>query len=129
MKNKHRLSACILLLITSAFINTNQLFGQEKIALTAGVGFPELVNIGVRYQPGQAQIGFSIGGVPSIFSISSDLFYHFDRLSQLPGINPWYCRIGLDYWKSNIFHAEVNFLLFNLRLGRDFNISDKFGIE
>lgn len=129
MQNKLRSSAYILLLITFAFINVKQLFGQEKIALTAGVGFPELFNIGVRYQPGQTQIGFSIGGVPSFFSISGDLFYHFDRLSKLSGINPWYCKIGLDYWKLNTFHAEGNFLLFNLRLGRDFNLTHKFGIE
>ncbi len=120
----------MLQLITFAFINANQLFGQEKVIITSGVGFPELINIGVRYQCGQSQLGLSIGAINVKFiSISGDLFYHFDRLSNKPGINPCYCRVGLDYWKLDMFRAEGNFLLFNLRLGRDFNISQKFGTE
>lgn len=131
MKYRFRLSVYVLL-ITFVFINANQLFGQEKVIITSGVGFPELINIGVRYQCGQSQLGLSIGAVNvkvKFISISGDLFYHFDRLSNKPGINPCYCRVGLDYWKLDEFHAEGNFLLFNLRLGRDFNISHKFGTE
>ena len=129
MKNKFRLLSYILLIITFSLSFDIQIFGQEKVIITAGLGFPELLNIGVRYQLGQAQIGLSVGGVPSTISISSDVFYHFDRLSNLSTLNPWYCRVGLDYWKSNEFHASGNFLFFNFRIGRDINISPKIGIE
>ena len=131
MKNKFRLLSYILLIITFSLSFDIQIFGQEKVIITAGLGFPELLNIGVRYQLGQAQIGLSVGGVPfsKALSISSDVFYHFDRLSKFSTMNPWYCRVGLDYWNLNEFHASGKFLFFNFRLGRDINISPKIGIE
>lgn len=43
------------------FSSGKQIFGQEKINISAGVGFPETINIGIRFQIAQSQIGASIG--------------------------------------------------------------------
>ncbi len=95
---------------------------------------PELLNFGVRYQLSQAQIGVSYGSVPStgaegLFSISSDVYYHFGGMTKLSERRPWYARIGLDYVRDETASSIENDLFLNLRIGRDFNISKKVGVE
>lgn len=64
-------------------------FGQGKISFTAGFGFPELLNVGVRYQPEQVQIGLYLGSLPrksddeAIRSMSADVRFHFGGSSAL----------------------------------------------
>ena len=111
----------------------SQVLGQEKVNLSIGAGIPEWLNIGIRYQLEQTQIGMSIGTLPlnsnqSIFSISSDLFYHFGGHSKLSARRPWHGRVGLNYFRN-----ETEFLIkkstsIYARLGRDFNISKKIGV-
>ena len=111
----------------------SQVLGQEKFDVAWGVDFPNLLNFGVRYQLSQAQIGVSLGSMPfigeGIGSISSDVYYHFGGMTKLSERRPWYARIGLDYVRDETASSIENDLFLNLRIGRDFNISKKVGVE
>lgn len=132
MKKKVNHICSLILISIISFCCTNQLFGQEKINISAGIGFPEAINVGIRYQLSQTQLGISIGSFPakdeSIISISGDIYYHFGGLSELSSRRPWYARIGLNYFRDEKI-SIWEYSYFNLRVGRDFNISKKFGIE
>jgi len=134
MKNKMQLLTYILLFITFLFSCNYRVFGQEDVNISTGFGFPELINIGVRYQSNQTQIGLSIGAMPlgsneNIISISGDIYYHFGGFSELSNRRPWYGRIGLNYLRDENENIIDKYFFLNTRLGRDFNISKKIGIE
>lgn len=97
------LYSLILLGLSSIFCN--QLFGQEKVNISLGMGIPELLNLGIRYQIKQVQAGISFGTLPtnteSLISVSGDIYYHFGGISELSNRRPWYGRIGLNYLQEN----------------------------
>lgn len=129
-----RNTLCKLALFSSiSFFCTNPSFGQEKVNISAGIGFPELLNVGVRYQLRQAQLGISVGSFPSkegsILSVSGDSYGHFAGVSKLSNRRPWYGRMGLDYLRGEDSITVQQSLYLNLRIGRDFNISKKLGIQ
>lgn len=133
MKNKSNLLYNLMLLSIFSFFYGNQVCGQEKVNISVGIGLPELLNVGVRYQLEQAQIGIGFGSMPlkdeSLISVSGDLYYHFGGLSELSNRRPWYGRIGLNYLREETETFIDKILYLNLRIGRDFNISKKIGIE
>jgi len=141
MKNKMQTLSYVLGLIMYAFINTYQLLGQEKMTVSAGIGFPEALNIGILYQFNQLQIGLSIGTYPasesgisrwsweSLISLSGDFYYHFNGSSKYSEIRPWYGRIGLNCLRLEECSYIKNKLNTYLRLGRDFNLLKGFGIS
>jgi len=129
-----RLPYLVIMVIVCTFINAARLSGQSNINITAGFGFPDLVNAGIRYQIGQAQIGVAAGFMPvegeSVTSASLDLYYHFIGSSELSTRRPWYGRLGLAYLhdkKEGVFNDK--FVFIGLRVGREFNISQNFGIS
>lgn len=129
-----RLPYLVIMVIVCTFINAARLSGQSNINITAGFGFPDLVNAGIRYQIGQAQIGVAAGFMPvegeSVTSASLDLFYHVAGSSELSTRRPWYGRLGLAYFhdkKAGVFNEKFVFL--DMRGGREFNISQNFGIS
>lgn len=133
MKNKVRPLFYILLLFGFIISNEYQVSGQEKVNISIGIGLPELMNIGACFQFNQVQIGLSVGSMPlgsseKIISISGDFYYHFGGSSELSNRHPWYGRIGLDYLRDETKSFIDKYLFLNTRIGRDFNISKKFGI-
>ena len=113
---------------------------QEKINLSAGFGWTELFNAGIRIQSNQTQFALSVGSLSSeAISVSGDVFYHFAGVSDFSERRPWYFRTGITYIhfkKAGFFgeifhflHQDPNFIFLNTRLGRDFNISKKVGIN
>ena len=134
MKDKVKPLFHILLIVTLLISYGHQVFGQEKVNISTGIGIPELLNIGVRYQYKQTQIGFSIGSMPlglseKIISISSDIYYHFGGFTELSNRRPWYGRIGLNYLRDEDKYLIDKYVYLNSRIGRDFNISNKIGVE
>ncbi|MGA2408444.1 MAG: hypothetical protein ABSF81_17085 [Bacteroidales bacterium] len=134
MKHIGRFSSNFTLLFMFLLSYGNQTSGQKNVNISAGFGLPELLNIGVRYQLEQVQIGLSVGSIPvkkdeSIFSVSGDVFYHFGGYSKLSTRHPWYGRVGLDYLKDETETLLDKYLYLNSRIGRDFNISKKIAIE
>jgi hypothetical protein len=42
--------SCFLLIITFLFSSGGQIFGQGKVSLSAGLGIPELINVGISIE-------------------------------------------------------------------------------
>ena len=133
ISNKIKLSFCILLIGILFFASSRQVSGQGNLKISAGIGFPELANIGIKFKAfDQTQIGLSIG-YGTVFqvrlrSFSGDLYYHFGGYSKYSDLRPWYGRIGLNYF-VNSDNRNENYLISNLRIGRDFNLFKNFGIN
>ena len=110
----------------------NQVFGQEKVNISAGIGVLELINLGVKFQLNQSQIGFGVGFMPaedeSVYSFHGDYYFHFAGKSKLSTRRPWYGKFGLNYFRDETKSTIYNYLFLNLKVGRDFNISKRVGI-
>jgi len=107
---------------------------QEKINLAAGIGFPELINVGVRFQARQdtRQIALSLGFASGKeLALSGDVFFHFGGYSRFSERQPWYVRGGLTVLYIGAEEEDLTELapVFNLRLGRDINFSEKIGLN
>ena len=107
-------------------------WGQEKINIAAGVGYPEMVNLGLRFQLGQSQLGLHAGILPDpddeIFSLGADYYYHFGGSSKFSTRRPWFAKAGLNYLHDENEYEKNTTLLLVPRIGRDFNLSRKIGI-
>ncbi len=105
--------------------------GLENINFSAGFGFLDLFNFGFRYQLEQVQLGLYMGSFPRasnlevIRSFIGDVSYHFGGFSKLSSRRPWYGKIGLGY----IGETGEYYIVLNTRIGREFNITDTFGIS
>ena len=115
------------------FLLTPQARGQHDFSVTAGLGYPELLNLGVRYQVGQSQLGLHVGSgfgdeEDNDFSVGADYFYHFEGFSHLSTRRTWYGRIGLYYYSSKQMYEEFQYLLLAPRLGKEFNLSPRIGM-
>lgn len=132
MKNLHNFSCFMFLLSAFTLLPFTSSFCQEKVNLSAGFGLPELLNLGIKYQLEQMQLGISVGTFPSedkIFCISGDVYYHFAGTSELSNRRPWYGRFGLTYLYDETDVLIDKYLYLDLRVGYDINFSKKFGIE
>ena len=116
-----------------SFLSSNALFAQEKVNISVGIGLPEFLNAGVRYQLGQMQVGASFGIMPvkdeSLYTVSGDIFYHFGGSSALSPRRPWYGRAGINYMRNETDTFIDKYVFLNTRVGRDFNISEKVGVQ
>jgi|SRR5665647_140065 len=125
--NKLRSLSCLLLIIDFFLIPREQIFGQEKVFVSTGLGLPELLNVGIKYQISeQSKIGLSAGWWPSYsgtnISFSGDYYYHFGGSSEFSELRPWYGRVGLN-WIPNWWVDSY------LRIGRDIYVSRSLGIS
>ena len=124
----------ILLVVIFVFISGIKVHGQEKVILSAGIGYPELLNVGLKYQLNQSQLGLSIGGFPSsaytgtMVSFSGDYFYHFAGISKFSDLRLWYGRIGVNYSRESLDEIIVSWNS-NFRIGRYFYFAENFGIS
>jgi hypothetical protein len=127
----------ITVLLTFSLIYGYPVSGQEKINLYGGLGLPEVLVLGARFQFDQVQLGLGIGSnIPSdltpIFSglsFSSDVSYHFGGISQKSDRRTWYIKGGLS--KLVDLNKEPNSipLVFYFRIGRDINLCKKLGLN
>ena len=105
---------------------------QERYNLAGGFGTPEMLNVGVRVQFDQIQLGINAGTNPVYkndnFSVSGDFYYHFGGRSVHTRLPPWYVKSGLTYMTSEgNWEKRMNLILVP-RLGRELNLSPEFGI-
>jgi hypothetical protein len=109
----------------------NESHGKEKVNISAGLGIPELLFVGAKYQLEQTQIGLNIGTILdwSSISITSDVYYHFGGSSKLSSRRPWFVKSGYTYIREKYSTGTIKWLYLNLRIGRDINISKSLGIE
>ncbi len=137
--------SCFLLIITSLYSSGGQIFGQGKVSFSAGLGIPELINVGIQYRIEQTQIGIGFGYFPpsgsssdslsflawgTLKSFSGDIYYHFGKLPKSSDLidHPWYVRLGFAYTREKKFDKNNDGMFLSARIGRDLNISDRIGI-
>ena len=126
----------ILLALIMGFINQvkSQEENQEKINLSLGIGFPEAINVGVGYQFDPIVLACGFGSIlgnsdRNAIAIFGEIRYHFAGYSQFSYRQPWFGSIGINYLRDETsFEIEKNWFL-NMRIGREFNIDDRFGIN
>jgi len=145
MRNRFKPLSCFLLITTLLFSSGGQIFGQGKVSLSAGLGIPELINVGIQYRIEQAQIGIGFGYFPSsgfgydplsilswgtLKSLSGDIYYHFGKLPKSSDLidHPWYARLGFAYTREERSDNDNSVFFLSPRIGRDINISNRVGI-
>ncbi len=134
MKSKVKQLPYILLIVIFLFISGLTVHGQGKVNILAGIGYPELINVGLRYQLNQTQMGLSIGGFPSseytgdLLSFTGDFYYHFAGLSKFSDLRLWYGRIGVNCTRESLTEILISWNS-NLRIGRYFYFTKNFGIS
>lgn len=105
---------------------------QENFNVTAGIGLPEMLNLGLRMQFGQKEVGLAVGMWPDtsedVFTVSGDFYYHFGGNSEYTSLRPWFLKTGLTYLKAEDEWERENTFVLVPRIGREFNISSRFGI-
>ena len=107
-------------------------FGENHMDIFLGAGGPEFINIGMRYQAAQMQVGLSYGFLPledeQCTSITGDIYFHFAGQSALTARKPWYTKFGISYVRNKQDDEISSYLYSNFRIGREFFISNHFGI-
>lgn len=133
MKSNASQFKCLMLVAAFLFVSFKMAGGQEKFSLSAGIGYPELFNAGIRYQLNQSQVGLSIGGFPAsgysgtLVSFSGNYYYHFAGFSKFTDSRLWYGRIGLNCTREYLSEV-IDSWNSNFRIGRDFYFAQNFGI-
>ena len=118
-----------LLLAFLWFFSAKYILSQKKVNIIAGIGLPELIHAGVRYQMGQTQLGGSFGyGGDSTYSINGDFLYHFGKVSDLSKRKRWYGKLGVGYNRSKSAYDIFKSLVLTTRIGKEYNISHVLGI-
>lgn len=119
----------LLLIGGFLLLGNTQASGQDKINLSAGFGLPELLNVGVRYQLNQSQVGISIGAFKEDIAVTGDFYQHIAGSSKFSNRRPLYTRVGMTYLWNDGNNFLDQYLILALRVGRDFNISKNFGFQ
>lgn len=119
----------IALLFGSLFTLT--LHSQKSICLTTGAGFPELFNLGLSLKTNQVNFGLSTGWSTSgaLRSYSGDLMIPLSSDSLRSNKNYWYTRWNFTSIKYTDEYEITKTDVFSSRIGREFNISNYFGID
>ena len=116
-----------------SFIFILPLNGQEKMNVSMGMGYPELLNVGLRYQFTQTQTGFSIGTLPipdeHNLTVSGDVYFHIGGHSKLSNRRPWYFKTGITYHNLETNYQHLKYIYLCPRIGRDINFSGKIGLQ
>lgn len=119
------------------FLVINPLFAQKKTELAMGAGFPEAINLKLKYGNNN-KVGISAGIFPDIYYSSYDNksysrnyttlsleIYHYFRKQNDTIRSKWYCNSGISFWPGS---DEKSVFLF-LRFGRSIYFSKKTGIN
>lgn len=120
-----------LFFIISIFSLNYTIFAQNKMSISTGIGFPELLNVGVRYQFDHIQIGLTGGTLPKD-NVTSFLVFtriHFNELTESPNISPWYLLFGLNYLRDETDLRFNKYLYSNFRFGREINFVNNIGLD
>ena len=131
---KKNLLTIILLIFISYAVSGQWL--KTRLDFTGGIGYPEYIHGGLRYQYSQsAQLGFYYGGDIGLSSNAIirtwniDHMYHFGKHSYFSNRPVWYARQGYTYSIHTTADRIYKYSYINLSAGRDFNISSLISIN
>lgn len=121
------------LLITLFCLVTYPVLSQEKIGISAGFGFPELLNAGIRLHGKQSQFGLTYGSLPikdeSTHSFAADVYFHFGGTAKLSPRKPWFVRFSLNHFRNESIYLIEQYTYFTPAMGREMNISKRVGFQ
>ena len=139
-ETKHKWLVIIMIVLIQFCIST-QSSGQGKVSFAPGIGFPELINIGIKYQFAEQQrLGFSAGWWPPssgflswghLVALNGDFYHHFGGSPEHFGLRPFFIRAGMNYvFDSDMSFSDMSyFFTLYLRIGMDIRISGYSGIS
>ena len=121
----------ILILFILTFMFFLKSISQNDVSISLGLGLPELLNAGVRYEVAPVKFGAGIGTAFTGYALSGDFYYHFGKPSQFSLIPPWYVRANITYWQLRkvLFMDLGKVVLLGVRVGRDFNITEAISVS
>lgn len=114
------------------FFSIGNALGQTEVSITTGIGLPELMCGGVRFHLKQTAVEITVGSFPVSnggLSVTGNVCYHFGQPSRYSGIGRWYGKCGLAYLTSKSERVNEKFMYLNTQMGREINISKRFGID
>lgn len=104
----------------------------QDLKVAAGIGLPELINLDLRLQFGQAEFGVAAGFIPvsdeEVFAMSGNFYYHFGGHSEMTAVKPWFAKAGITYLRDETEWERTKYIFLGSRIGMEFNISSQFGI-
>lgn len=118
-----------ILFLSLLFIQTN---AQNSVKSSIGFGVHDGLNAGFDYQHMQSEFSFSIGLWPydsDLLLSSLNYYYHFAGKSKYTIVKPWFIRSGVFLMRTQSVYYIKYSILPTLRLGREFNLSDNWGIS
>jgi hypothetical protein len=126
-----------LLLFAATITYGQELAGERRMQITAGLSTTDAPNLGIRYRKNQSQWWFNVGlsaiGRNSHFiSLGPGFSQHLWGASKKTDLKPWYVKLGLtgiDYalplTRQYTERAQITYA--KVHLGRDFNITKRAG--
>ena len=121
-------AACVFLYCLSA---TAQ---PHSFNVSVGADFPELLNLGLRYEWQRYQAGVAYGSGlgrsgEQDQAITADFWYHFMGVSEISGRKPGYLRIPLEYLRADTGPRIEKDIYLGLRIGRELMFNERAGIR
>ena len=108
-------------------------FSQEyTFNVSVGADFPELLNLGLRYEWSKYQFGVAYGsgiGEENIQTLTTDFWYHCLGHHEGEGRQPGYVRTALEYLRSESDARITKDIYAGIRIGREFLFNDRTGIR
>jgi hypothetical protein len=123
----------ILFLLNS--LNLSSQIFRSKLDFVGGIGYPEFIHGGIRYQyTGVTQLGFYYGGDMGIYpeiirTWTGDNFIHFGKHSYVSNRPAWYARQGFTYSIQTAADRIYKYSYIDISAGREFGINDWIGIN
>jgi hypothetical protein len=131
MKTSKLFFVLLVAIVLNSIHKTMQ--AQDKFTISAGFGVPEWLYVGAKIPVNQFQFEVTAGASPieddNLFSMAGNFQYHFAGTSKFSNLKPWYGKTGLVYMRQNLEYYLHEYLYWNIRAGRDFNITKQFGIS
>jgi len=100
--------------------------------VSVGADFPELLNLGLRYEWSKYQLGVAYGtgiGQENDQTLTADFWYHCLGYHEGQGRRPGYVRVALEYLRSEPGTRIDKDVYTGIRIGREFLFNDRTGIR
>lgn len=110
---------------------TLNIYSQKGFNVSAGTGFPAIINISMHYNIEQYAIGITGGSWPNkdLLSVSSDIRIHIAGSSEYTEIKPWYLLFNINYLRDNGNISDHKYYYFGFGVGKEFNLSKRIGLD
>lgn len=108
-------------------------FAQSRIGIHAGIGIPDFLYIGGKYQFKQLEAGLQLGTFPSrshkLFGIGGHLMWHFAGESDHLEARPWYVKgdVVYNYDENSSYYWHTCYT--GMRVGRECALSERLSLQ